>query len=69
MEVQAIDVDHVRSFLEGTLNFAVLPHTVPDSVRASFFVENAVIRESLFGINDRFKRFVFDLNEFSGILG
>src|ERR1700719_1498323 len=69
MEVQAIDVDDVRRFLEGAFNVAVFPDTVPNSVRAGFFVENAVVSESLLGFDDRFERLVLDLNEFSGIVG
>src|SRR5438105_14959929 len=69
MEVQAIDVDDVRRFLEGAFNVAVFPDTVPNSVRPGFFVENAVIGESLLGFDDRFERLVLDLNEFSGIVG
>ena len=69
MEVQAIDVDDVRRFLEGAFNVAVFPDTVPNSVRPGFFVENAVVSESLLGFDDRFERLVLDLNEFSGIVG
>src|ERR1700681_412432 len=69
MEMQAIDVDDIRRFLEGALNVAVFPHSVPNSVRAGFFVEDAVVGEGLLGFDDRFERLVLDLNEFSGIVG
>src|SRR5712671_5184966 len=69
MAVQTIDVDDVSSFLEGAFNVAIFPHSVPHSVSAGVFVENAVIGESLFGFDDRFERLVLDLNEFSGIIG
>src|SRR5258708_39697126 len=69
MEVQAIDVDDIRRFLEGAFNVAVFPHSIPNSVRTGFFVENAVVGESLLGFDDRFERLVLHLNEFSGIVG
>src|ERR1700681_1581305 len=69
MEVQAIDIDDVRRFLEGAFNVTVFPDTVPNSVRTSFFVEDAVVCEGLLGFDDRFERLVLDLDEFSGIVG
>ncbi len=51
MEVHAVDVDDIRRFLEGLLNVAEFPDAVPDSVRAGFFVENAVIGEGLLGVD------------------
>src|SRR5208282_1006980 len=61
MEVQAIDIDHIRRFLEGAFNVAILPHAIPNPVGAGFLVKNTVIGERLFGVNNRFKRFVLDL--------
>src|SRR5450756_1302969 len=69
MEVQTVDVDDIRRFLEGAFNVAVFPHAVPNPVRASFFVEDAVVGEGLLGFDDRFERLVLDLDEFSGIVG
>src|ERR1700676_2667667 len=68
MEMQAIDVDDIRRFLEGAFNVAVFPHSVPNSVRAGFFVEDAVVGEGLLGFDDGFERLVLDLHEFSGIV-
>src|SRR5260370_38792242 len=69
MEVQAIDVDDIRSVFEGPLNVAIFPHAVPNPVRTSFFVEDAAIGKSLLGFDDRFERLVLDLDGFSGIVG
>src|SRR5260370_41634980 len=69
MEVQAIDVDDIRRFLEGEFDVAVFPHSVPNSVRPGFFVEDTVIAKSLLGFDDRFERLVLDLDEVSGIVG
>src|SRR6266481_6553051 len=69
MEVQAVDVDDVSRVLEGALNVAVLPHSVPNSVRAGFFVEDAAVGEGLLSFDDWFERLELDLDEFSGIVG
>src|ERR1039458_1651971 len=69
MEVQAVDVDDIRRILEGSLNVAIFPDTVPDSVRGGFLVEDAVIGEGLLHVDYRLERFVLDLNEFGGIVG
>src|SRR5260370_8874925 len=69
MEVQALDIDDIRRILKGAFNVAIFPHTIPNSVRARFFVEDAVVGEGLFGIHNGFERFVLDLDEFSGIVG
>jgi hypothetical protein len=69
MEVQAIDVDDVRRFLEGAFNVAVFPNPIPNSVRPGFFVEDAVVGQGLLGFDNRFERLVLDLDEFSGIVG
>src|SRR6266851_2645889 len=49
MEVQAVDIDDIRRILKGAFNVAIFPHTIPNSVRARFFVEDAVVGEGLFG--------------------
>src|SRR5258708_3713993 len=69
MEVQAVDIDDVRRFLERALDVAVFPHAVPNSIRAGFFMEDAVVGQGLLGFDNRFERLVLDLNEFSGIVG
>src|SRR5258708_37868890 len=69
MEMQAVDVDDVPRLLKRAVNVAVFPDTVPNSIRTGFFVENAVVGESLLGFDDRFERLVLHLNEFSGIVG
>jgi len=50
-------------------NVAELPHAVPDLIGASLFVEDAAIGERLLGVDDRFERFVLDLDQLSGIVG
>src|SRR3981081_878031 len=69
MEMPEGDVAHIRSLLECALNVAVFPYSVPNSVRASFFVEDAAIGEGLLGFDDGFERLILNLDEFSGIVG
>src|SRR5260370_42455203 len=69
MEVQAIDVDDIRSVFEGPLNVAIFPHAVPNPVRTSFFVEDAAIAKSLLGFDDRFERLVLGLDGVRGNVG
>src|SRR5258708_20831019 len=69
MEMQAVDVDDVRRFLKRAVNVAVVPDTVANSIRASFFVKEAVIGKGLLGFGYWFERLVLDLDEFSGIIG
>src|SRR5258708_28172051 len=69
MEMQAVDVDDVPRLLKRAVNVAVFPDTVPNSIRTGFFVENAVVGESLLGFGERFERLVLHLNEVSGSVG
>ncbi len=69
VEMQAVDVNDVGGVFKRLLDVAVFEDAVPDFVGAAFFVENAFVGERVFGVDDRVERFVFDLDEFSGIVG
>src|SRR5258708_13170149 len=69
MEMQAVDVDDVRRVLKRAVNVAGFPDAGPNSIRASFFVKDAVIGKGLLGFDYWFERLVLDLDEFSGIIG
>ena len=62
MEVQPVEVDNVGSFPKSFLHIAILEHAVPDSVGAGRLVQDALVFQRLFGIDDWIERFVFDLN-------
>src|SRR5436309_6390133 len=69
VEVQAIDVDDVSSVFEGAINVAVFEDAVPNAVGSGLFVQQALILQRLFTIDERVGRFVLDLQNFGGVIG
>ena len=69
MEMQAVDVDDVSGFAESFVDISVFENSIPDTIRAGFVVQNALVSQGGFRIHHRIERFVFNLHQLGGIIG
>ena len=53
VEMQTVNVDDVGRVFESFVNVAVFEDAVPDFVGAAFFMENALIGERVFRVENR----------------
>ena len=69
VEMQAVDLYHVGCFPERLLHIAIFENTVPDFVRAGFFMQNALVGQRLFRIHHRIQSLILHIDKFGGIVG
>ena len=68
MEVQAVDLHYMGCVPECLLYIAILENTVPDFVRASLFMQNALVRQCLLRIHHRIQCLIFHVDQFCSIV-
>jgi len=69
VKVEAVNLDDIGGVFESFLDVTVFKDTIPDSVGAALFVENAFVGKRVFGVEYGIERFVFDLDEFRSVVG